>query len=74
MTLFQEIKLMNETKIVYLKKLGINSQRNEIIRNVLEDDECFVKMDKSDAYLILKDVGIAKEKIESVYSTLIDKA
>lgn len=70
MTQLNEIKIMNDTMIVYLKKLGINYQRNEIIKKIFADDACFFKMNKDDAILILHEVGI-KDNIEEVYAKLI---
>lgn len=71
MTQLQEIKLMNETMIVYLKKIGQSSKRNEIISNILKDDACFFKINKDDAFMILEDVGISKDKINNIYLNLI---
>lgn len=71
MTNLQEIKLMNESMILYLTKIGKSSKRNEIIRKILNDDTCFFKLTKNDAYMILEDIGIAKEKIDAMYSKLI---
>lgn len=71
MTQLQEIKLMNESMILYLKKIGKNTQRNEIISKILKDDTCFFKINKDDAYIILQDIGIAKDKIDLLYSNLI---
>ena len=73
MTQLQEIKLMNDSMILYLKKIGKSSQRNEIISEILKDDACFLKISKDDACMILEDIGIGKDKIESVYSSLISK-
>lgn len=70
MTQLNEIKIMNDTMIIYLKKLGINYQRNEIIKKIFADDACFFKMSKEDAFLILNEVGI-KDNIEEVYERLI---
>ena len=70
MTQLNEIKIMNNTMIIYLKKLGISYQRNEIIKKILEDDACFFKMNKEDAFLILSEVGI-KDNIEEIYAKLI---
>lgn len=70
MTQLNEIKIMNDTMIIYLKKLGINCQRNEIIKKIFADDACFFKMSKDDAFLILNEVGI-KDNIEEIYEKLI---
>lgn len=70
MTRLQQVKLMNESMILYLKKIGKNSKRNEIISKILKDDACFFKMNKNDACVILDDIGISKEKVQSIYSEL----
>ena len=70
MTQLNEIRIMNDTMIVYLKKMGINYQRNEIIKKIFDDDACFFKMDKDDAFLILEQIGI-KDNIEETYAKLI---
>lgn len=70
MTQLNEIKIMNDTMIVYLKKLGFNCQRNEIIKKIFTDEACFFKMSKEDALLILNEVGI-KDNIEEIYAKLI---
>ena len=67
----QDIRLMNDTMILYLKKMGKSSKRNEIINNILNDDSCFFKMNKEDAHIILEDIGIEKDKINLIYSNLI---
>ena len=68
MTQFQQLKLMNESMILYLQKIGNNTYRNEIIRKILKDDTCFFKLQKNDACIILRDIGVSKDKIDSIYS------
>lgn len=43
----------------------------EIIKNRLEDDDCFLNMDIEHAYAILRDLGIGEELVSSYYSSLI---
>lgn len=71
MTKLNELKIMNDAMILYLKKVGMNCKRNEIIKKILEDEACFFKMDKNDAYIILQDIGIGDEQMEVIYSNLI---
>ena len=73
MTNIQQVKLMNETTILYLKKIGKNTKRNEIVNKILEDEACFFKINKIDAYIILKDIGVSENKLDEVYSELISK-
>lgn len=67
----KEIRLMNESMIKYLESIGKNAQRNIIIKNILVDEKCFQKLDKEDAYMILKDIGISSEKIDYIYLNLV---
>ena len=69
MTQLNELRIMNDTMIIYLKKLGIDCQRNNIVKNILEDDTCFYKMPKEDAILILKEIGV-QNNIENIYAEL----
>ncbi len=72
MTKLKEIELMNETMIAYLQMIGMSSERNEIIKQILKDEACFFKMEKQDAYMILKEVGVSKH-IEEIYAGLISR-
>lgn len=67
------IRLLNEATITYLQKMGLSTERNEIIKKILMDETCFFKMNKSDAFIILTDIGIEKEKLEETYLRLISK-
>ena len=69
----KQLRLMNDSMILYLKKIGKSIERNEIVGKILEDDTCFFKMKQDDACLILEDIGIAKDKINLIYSELISK-
>ena len=57
----------------YLKKKGKDTRKNEVIQNILEDDSCFIKMNKEDAKMILKDIGVAEDRLELIYSELTNK-
>lgn len=71
MTQLNELRIMNDTMIQYLKKIGMNCSRYELIKKILSDDACFFKIDKEDAYIILEDIGIENNQIEETYSKLI---
>lgn len=70
---FSDIKLMNKSKINLLKTTGNITTRNEIIAKILENENCFFEMSKEDAYMILEDIGISKNKIPEIYEILISK-
>ena len=71
MTQLNELKLINDSNILYLKKLNRSYKINEIIKDILEDETCFFKMNQNDAYIILKDIGILSDQIDSIYQNLI---
>ena len=71
MTIIDELRLMNETTILQLDKRGIDSKRNEIIKLMLNDEKCFSKMKKSEAFDVLEDIGISKDRLRNVYQKLI---
>lgn len=71
MTQLNELKLINDSNILYLKKLNRSYKINEIIKNILKDEACFFKMNENDAYIILKDIGILSDQIDSIYQNLI---
>lgn len=71
MTTVKELELMNLTQINYLKKLNLDTSRNEIISKILEDRACFFKIEKEDAFLILKDIGIKDSEVNNMYNNLV---
>ena len=71
MTQLNELRLINDSNILYLKKINKNYKRNEIIKNILNDETCFFKMNKNDAYIILHDIGILDNQIDNIYQKLI---
>ena len=71
MTQLSELRLINDSNILYLKKINRNYKRNEIVKNILDDEACFFKMNKNDAHIILQDIGILSEQIDIIYQKLI---
>ena len=41
MTQLSELRLINDSNILYLKKLNRSYKRNEKIKNILNDETCF---------------------------------
>ena len=71
MSQLSELRLINDSNILYLKKINRSYKRNEIIKNILNDETCFFKMNKNDAYIILQDIGILDNQIDNIYQKLI---
>lgn len=46
--------------------------RHTIIKNIMEDDNCFFKIDIEYAYSILRDLGIPENELKYIYLKLID--
>jgi hypothetical protein len=65
-----DLRLMNDATIIYLNKNSISNNRNYIIKKILEDDACFFKLEKDDAYIILDDIGVKKDEMPNVYSLI----
>ncbi len=72
MITLRNLRLMNESMILYLKKLGKSTKRNEIIRNILKYNNCFLKMKEEDAKDMLKSIGVEEDRLDLVYSEIIN--
>ena len=68
---FNVIVVMNEAMIKLLKDKNAQFDNNLKIKKMLEDEAIFFKISKSDAYQILKNVGVKQESLENVYQKLI---
>lgn len=73
MTSVEVLKLMNYTKIDCLKSTGKDYTKNDLIRQLLKDEACFFKINKEDALLILKSIGVSEENLEKTYSEVTSK-
>lgn len=70
---FNVIDVMNESMIRMLKEKNKNYEKNLKIREYLKDEAIFFKIKKETAYLILKNVGVKEEQLETVYKKLISE-
>lgn len=68
-----DLKLMNYTTIVFLDEIKQSTKRNIIINKILKDEACFFKMSKQDAYEVLEQIGINKNRIGNVYLDLVSE-
>lgn len=46
-------------------------KKYKLIKEILNKDDCFLNMSIEYAYAILRDLGVAEEKLKSVYLELI---
>lgn len=67
---FRIISVMNEAMLKLLEHKNANCEDNLKIRKYLEDKAIFFKIDKLNAYEILKKVGVKQDKLEEVYKKL----
>ena len=68
---FKVIVIMNEAMIKLLKDKNANYERNLKIEQYLKDEALFFKINKSNAYKILQNVGVKQEQLEYVYKKLV---
>lgn len=66
-----ELRIINDSNITYLKKLNLDYQKYDIIQNILKDDACFFKITQEEAYILLKDLGIVDSEMDNIYKELI---
>ncbi len=64
------IDIMNETIIELSKEKNANCDENLKIKQYLEDEAFFFKIDKSKAFDILQKVGVKQDMLENVYKKL----
>ena len=67
---FTIIVVMNEAKLKTLKDKNANYDENVKIKKYLEDEAFFFKINKLEAFNILKNVGVRQESLEEVYKKL----
>lgn len=67
---FKIIVVMNEAMLKTLKDKNVNYDENVKIQKFLEDEAFFFKINKSEAYNILQNVGVRQESLEEVYKKL----
>lgn len=62
------IKILNFFKLSIGRKSDLHNFYDSLILN---DETCFFKMNKNDEYMILKDIGILDNQIDTIYQKLI---
>lgn len=61
------------SKLLQLKELSEDKRKRfEIIQRLLEDEQCFFKIDTDTAYSILNDLGFSFEEATDIYKELIN--
>lgn len=47
-------------------------KKHELIKKLLEEKNCFLKLDIEDAFAILRDLGVEEKDLKTIYKELID--
>lgn len=69
--MIEKLRIINED-IINTTLDGDVKNRHLIISEIMEDDNCFFKMNIEYAYSILRDLEIPEEELEYIYFKLID--
>ncbi|MCX4249721.1 MAG: hypothetical protein OSJ65_08210 [Bacilli bacterium] len=69
--MIEKLRLINKDIIDTTLDSNVKD-RHLIINEIMEDDNCFFKMNIEYAYAILRDLGIPEEELEYIYFKLID--
>ena len=70
---FNVIIIMNEAKIKLAKEKDTSYDANLQIRELLKDRAYFYKINKEDAYKILRSVGVLEEMLPETYIKLVNR-
>ena len=49
-------------------------KKHLLIKKILEDKQCFMKMNIETSYAILRELNIPEENLKNIYSNLIDSS
>ncbi len=69
--MIEDLKNINEKYIEKYKENPKELKKYEIIKKILNEKDCFLKMNIEYAYAILRDLNIPEDKIKEVYLQLI---
>lgn len=69
--MIEKLKIINEKYIEEYKENTHELKKYELIKKILNEKDCFLKMNIEYAYAILRDLKIPEDKIKEVYLQLI---
>lgn len=70
--MLKELKTINERLISIYKNSPNDLKKQILIKEILQDSNCFFNIDIAIAYQILRDLKFPEDKIKEVYLELID--
>ena len=68
--MINELRRVNRN-LLFNAKTEKEQQIQKTIMNILEDNNCFTKMNVDDAYNILRDLKIKEENLKNTYVQLV---
>ena len=68
--MINELRSVNRN-LLFNAKTEKEQQIQKTIMNILEDNNCFTKMNVDDAYNILRDLKIKEENLKNTYVQLV---
>lgn len=69
--MIEKLKNINEKYIEGYKENPHELKKYELIKKILNEKDCFLKMNIEYAYAILRDLNIPEDKIKEMYLQLI---
>ena len=69
--MIEKLKSINEKLIKLNKNNDEELKKQLLIKKILEEKDCFLKISIEDAYSILRDLKISEEDLKKVYIELI---
>lgn len=69
--MINKLRLENEKLIKKYENDEINLKKQLIIKEILKDNNCFIKMEVDIAISILKDLNIKDENLKEVYLEVV---
>ena len=67
-----KLKEINDSLIMINKNNPIEQKKHILIKKLLEDKNCFMKLDAESAYAILRDLQVSEEHLKEVYIQLLE--
>lgn len=69
--MIEKLKSINEKLIKLNKNNDEELKKQLLIKKILEEKDCFLKISIEDAYSILRDLKIPEEDLKKIYMELI---
>ena len=70
--ILEKLRQLNEDMLVIRKNDKKEVKKQKAIQKTLQDDKCFFKMTRDQAYVVLRDLGIEEGALRAIYLGLID--